>query len=50
VRDGWHGIQCTDRDCGLFGKVPHVWIGMVVGLESCPECELGLWLVLARIN
>jgi hypothetical protein len=23
---------------------------MVVGLERCLECGLGLWLVLARIN
>jgi hypothetical protein len=24
ARDGWHGTRCTDWDCGLFGKVPHV--------------------------
>jgi hypothetical protein len=34
----------------LFEKVPHVRIGVVVGLERCPECGLGLWLVVARIN
>jgi hypothetical protein len=50
ARDGWHGARCTDWDCGLFAKVPHVQIGMVVGLERCPECRLGLWLVLAQIN
>jgi hypothetical protein len=48
--DGWHGTRCMDWDCGLFGKVPRVWIVMVVGLERCPEYKLGLWLVLARIN
>jgi hypothetical protein len=37
ARDSWHGTQCTDWDCGLFGKVPRVWIGMVVGLEWCSE-------------
>jgi hypothetical protein len=36
----WHGTLCTDWDYGLFGKVPHVRIGMVVGLERCPEYEL----------
>jgi hypothetical protein len=34
----------------LFGKVPHVRIGMVVGLERCLEYGLSLWLVLAQIN
>jgi hypothetical protein len=43
--DGWHGTRCMDWDCGLFGKVPHVRIGIVVGLERCPECGLSLWLV-----
>jgi hypothetical protein len=45
--DGWHRTQCTNWDCGLFGKVPHVQIGMVVGLKWCSACELGLWLFLA---
>jgi hypothetical protein len=31
-------------------QVPRVRIGMVAGLEMCPEWGLGLWLVLARIN
>jgi hypothetical protein len=48
--DGWHGTQCTDWDSRLFGKVPHVRIVMVVGLERCSECKLDLQLVLARIN
>jgi hypothetical protein len=39
-----------DWDYGLYGKVPRVQIGMVVGLERWLECRLGLWLVLARIN
>jgi hypothetical protein len=32
-----HGTQCTDWDCGLFRRVPRVQIGMVDGLERCPE-------------
>jgi hypothetical protein len=45
-KNGWHGIQCTDWDCGWFGKVPHVQIGMVDGLERCmPRVQLGLWKV-----
>jgi hypothetical protein len=39
-----------DWDYGLFGKVRRVRIRMVVGLERCPKCGLGLWLVLSRIN
>jgi hypothetical protein len=28
-------------DCGLFGKVPHVWNGKVDGLERCPRYVVG---------
>jgi hypothetical protein len=48
----------------MVGMVTGVWIGIVDCLERylvyrlgwwldwkrCPECGLGLWLVLARIN
>jgi hypothetical protein len=30
--DGWHRTRCMNWDCGLFGKVPRVQIGMMVGL------------------
>jgi hypothetical protein len=32
-----HGTRRTEWDCGLFGKVPHVQIGIVVGLDRCLE-------------
>jgi hypothetical protein len=48
--DGWQGTRCMDWDCGLFGKVPRVRTGMVVVLERCLECGLGLWLGLGQIN
>jgi hypothetical protein len=42
----WHGTWCMDWDCGLFEKVPHVRIGIMVGLERCLQYGLGLWKVL----
>jgi hypothetical protein len=35
-----------DWDCELFGKVPRVRSGIVVGLERCPVYRLGLWKVM----
>jgi hypothetical protein len=37
----WPGTRCMAWDCGQLGKVPHVRIGMVVGLERFPEYEIG---------
>jgi hypothetical protein len=28
-------------DCGLYGKVPHVWSVIVIGLERCPRYGVG---------
>jgi hypothetical protein len=42
--DGWHGTRCMDWDCRLFGKVPHVRIGMEV--SSCSnQLKTGSWNV-----
>jgi hypothetical protein len=50
----WPGTQFMDWDCGLFGNVPYVQIGIVDGLERCleyglghgryPTCGLGIWM------
>jgi hypothetical protein len=36
---GWKGAlvntQCAEWDCGWLGEVPHVWNGVVDGLERC---------------
>jgi hypothetical protein len=34
-------VRHMDWECGKLGKVPRVWIGMMVGLERCPEYGLG---------
>jgi hypothetical protein len=32
----------------LFGKLPHVWSEIVVGLKRCPEYGVGLWTVMLK--
>jgi hypothetical protein len=45
---GWFGLVPGAQiwDCEWFGKVSRVWIGMVDGLERCPDVQYGLWNVL----
>jgi hypothetical protein len=48
------GTRCTTWACGRLGKVARVRIGIVNGLERCPEsglgrgrypaCRLGMWM------
>jgi hypothetical protein len=43
----WLGTRHTDWECGRLGRVPHIRIGNVDGLERCPEHELGCGRYLA---
>jgi hypothetical protein len=54
------GTRCTTWVCGRLGKVPHVRIGIVDGLERCLKyglgcgqysaCELRMWMAWKRTS